>query len=278
MAFFKSRQRDDEATAPSGPVESVEVLRKRAKHRLIGTVVLVLAGVIGFPLLVDKQPRPIAVDIPIEIPDKNKVKSLALPSVAPLTVPTTPTVASGILTVVKPTVTAPAAVPSVAPKPEPKAEAKPIEKIAGKEPVKVAPKETPKEVAKPVVKEIAKTPEKPPEKAAEKPLAKPADKPSPDSAARAQALLDGKEPPSTSTPATEDRLVVQVGAFADAAKAREARLKLERAGLKTYTQEVQTKDGLRIRVRVGPFGSRADADKAADKIRKLDLSAAILTL
>lgn len=71
---------------------------------------------------------------------------------------------------------------------------------------------------------------------------------------------------------------MQVGAFADAAKAREARLKLERAGLKTYTQEVQTKDGLRIRVRVGPFGSRADADKAADKIRKLDLSAAILTL
>lgn len=250
MAFFKFRQRDDEATAPSGPVESVEVLRKRAKHRLIGTVVLVLAGVIGFPLLVDKQPRPIAVDIPIEIPDKNKVKPLALPSVAPLAVPTTPSVASGILTESKPPVTAPVVVPPVAPKSEPKVE------------------------TKTVVKEIAKTPEKAPEK----PLAKATEKPGPDSAARAQALLDGKESPPVTAPAAEDRLVVQVGAFADPAKAREARLKLERAGLKTYTQEVQTKDGLRIRVRVGPFGSRADADKAADKIKRLDLSASILTL
>ena len=43
-------------------------MRKRARHRLIGAGVLVLIGVIGFPLLFDTQPRPIAVDIPIEIP------------------------------------------------------------------------------------------------------------------------------------------------------------------------------------------------------------------
>ena len=48
-------------------------MRQRAKHRLIGAAVLVLIGVIGFPLLFDKQPRPIAVDTPIDIPDKNKV-------------------------------------------------------------------------------------------------------------------------------------------------------------------------------------------------------------
>jgi DedD protein len=265
MAIFKFFQRDTETIAPSGPLESVEVLRKRAKHRLIGTVVLVLAGVIGFPLLVDKQPRPIAVDIPIEIPDKNKVKPLALPTVAPQAAATASTPAIGAVVEMKPAVAPPVVAPVVAPlvapvvsKPEPKVEAK-VE-------------------AKPVVKELAKTPEKASERSPEKPLAKPAEKTSPDSAARAQALLDGKEPPSTPSPAAEDRLVVQVGAFADAAKAREARLKLERAGLKTYTQEVQTKDGLRIRVRVGPFGSRADADKAADKIKKLDLSAAILTL
>jgi DedD protein len=72
--------------------------------------------------------------------------------------------------------------------------------------------------------------------------------------------------------------VVQVGAFADADKARETRLKVERAGLKTYTHEAQTKDGKRIRVRVGPFGTRAEADKAADKVKGLDLPAAILSL
>ena len=72
--------------------------------------------------------------------------------------------------------------------------------------------------------------------------------------------------------------MVQVGAFADPDKAREARARLERAGLKTYTHVAETKAGKRIRVRVGPFPSRADADKAASKIKGLDLPAAILTL
>ena len=72
--------------------------------------------------------------------------------------------------------------------------------------------------------------------------------------------------------------MVQVGAYADPAKAREARLKVEHAGMKTYTQEVQTKDGSRIRVRVGPFAGRAEADKAAAKIKKLNLAAAVLSL
>jgi len=73
-------------------------------------------------------------------------------------------------------------------------------------------------------------------------------------------------------------MIVQVGAFADADKAKEVRQKLERAGLKTYTQVAQTKDGERTRVRVGPFASKADAEKAAGKIKSLDLPAAILTL
>ncbi len=55
-------------------------------------------------------------------------------------------------------------------------------------------------------------------------------------------------------------------------------MKLERAGLKTYTQAVETRDGKRIRVRVGPFTGRAEADKAASRIKGLDLPAAILTL
>jgi DedD protein len=89
-------------------------------------------------------------------------------------------------------------------------------------------------------------------------------------------LLEGK--PAKTVAAAEGRFVVQVGAFADQTKAREARLKVERAGLKTYTNVAETKDGKRIRVRVGPFGTRAEADKAAGKIKGLDLPAAILTL
>ena len=52
----------------------------------------------------------------------------------------------------------------------------------------------------------------------------------------------------------------------------------EKAGLKTYTQVADTKDGKRIRVRVGPYTTKAEADKAASKIKTLDLPAAVLTL
>jgi DedD protein len=111
-------------------------------------------------------------------------------------------------------------------------------------------------------------------------------------ASRAQALLDGKDSPAKvvkvdapKAPATqppvavpEGRFIVQVGAYADNAHAHEVRLKLEHVGLKTYAQAVDTKDGKRIRVRVGPFTTKAEADKAAEKIKKLNLPAALLTL
>jgi DedD protein len=111
-----------------------------------------------------------------------------------------------------------------------------------------------------------------------KPEPKPEAKPEPKAveSAKAQALLEGKPVPVAT--AAEGRFVVQVGAFSDVTKARETRLRVERAGLKTYTNVAETKDGRRIRVRVGPFANRAEADKAADKIKGLDLPAAILTL
>ena len=80
MAFFKFRKGGDESVATSRQPESIEAMRRHAKHRLIGAAVLVLIGVIGFPLLFDTQPRPIAVDIPIEIPDRNKARPLAVPA------------------------------------------------------------------------------------------------------------------------------------------------------------------------------------------------------
>jgi hypothetical protein len=66
--------------------------------------------------------------------------------------------------------------------------------------------------------------------------------------------------------------VVQVGAFADADKARETRLKVERAGLKTYTHVAETKEGKRIRVRVGPLCEQGRGrPRHAEKIKGLDL-------
>ena len=249
MAFFKFRTAGEGGSAPRQP-ETVEAMRRRARHRLIGATVLVLAGVVGFPLLFDTQPRPIPVDIPIEIPDRNKA--------APLPVPA------------RPAPSAPVASGKVSP-------AAGVAGTAGVAPVPVAP--APKAEAPapaPPKTEVAATPRpepKPETKPESKPAATKAEPPA--DATRAKALLEGK--PAAEAEA-DGRFVVQVGAFADPDKAREARARLERAGLKTYTHVAETKAGKRIRVRVGPFPSRADADKAASKIKGLDMPAAILTL
>ena len=69
MSFFNLRRggqssKVNKAKAGSNAAsESVDIVRKRAKHRLIGAAVLVLIGVVGFPLLFDSQPRPVPVDI-----------------------------------------------------------------------------------------------------------------------------------------------------------------------------------------------------------------------
>ena len=59
----------------------------------------------------------------------------------------------------------------------------------------------------------------------------------------------------------------------------EGRRKVERAGWRTFTQSGDGKGGkATTRVRVGPFSSREEADKAAAKVRKLDLPAAVLRI
>jgi DedD protein len=245
MAFFKFRKGGSESAGNRQPPESIEAMRKRARHRLIGAGVLVLLGVVGFPLLFDTQPRPIAVDIPIEIPDRNKVKPLPLP--------------------VQPVTPAPAAAGPVSGDGQPKeASTSAPAKVAAAEPAKVQPQPAPKADARPEPK------------AEPKPEPKLAAK-SADDGAKARALLEGQAA-QVAAATVEGRFVVQVGAFADPTKVREVRQKVEHAGLKTYTNVAETKEGKRIRVRVGPFGSRAEADKAAEKLKGLDLPAAILTL
>jgi DedD protein len=240
MAFFKSRKGGDEPQVAARQAESFEAMRRRAKHRLIGASVLVVVGVVGFPLLFDTQPRPISVDIPIEIPDRDKVKPLAVPAPTPAV----PTISKA------PAAQTPASTGPVAAAPVPASAPAAVASVAKAEPM--APKPEPKAQAKIETKPA-------------------------DDGAKAQALLEDK-PLATTPVIAEGRFVVQVGSFSDNTKAREARQKLEHAGMKTYTQVVD-KDGKRlIRVRVGPFETRAEAEKAAQRVKGMDLQAAILTL
>lgn len=232
------------------------MVRQRARHRLIGAAVLVLLGVVGFSLLLDTEPRPLPVDIPIVIPAKaapSAAKPAAAP--APATEPVPAAAAAGVaakdsLGPREEVVSAPPKAASVesSPRPETKTETKTETRVEAKPDTKAELKSVPAKVAA-----------------------------SPTDGDRARALLEGRN--TDDKPAAgNQRIVVQVGAFADAARAREARLKLERAGLKTYTHVAETAEGKRIRVRVGPFATKAEADKAAARVKALGLPAAILTL
>jgi len=244
--MFKSRSGSQGNPAPRAP-QSIEAVRRRARQRLIGAAVLVALGVLGFPLLFDTQPRPISVDIPIEIPAKNPVATLkTAKTAAPGSSPAAPTESR------QPTAVADAAVTT---NDSLSAREEVVEAVRpSAAPVKQEPKPKPEPTAKPAVPATDTT------------------KPTAAEAARAKALLEGKPADAA------ERIVVQVGAFADAARAREVRLTLERAGLKTYTHVAETPEGQRIRVRVGPFASRAEAERAAARVKALGLPAAILTL
>ncbi|RZT98130.1 SPOR domain-containing protein [Rivibacter subsaxonicus] len=247
LSFFKRKPATDQGSA-----EDVQRARTRARQRLIGAAVLVALAVIGLPLLLDTAPRPVAADLPIEIPRKEAVPPLVAPNA---TAPRAATPAA------RATASAPSAGAddaAVAKAAAARAELPPESREVAPSPPKPAAKDEPKPAAKPVVKDEPKA------------AAKPA--PSSDGA-RAASLLAGNE-----VAAGEGRYVVQVGAFAESAGAREARAKVEKLGLKTYTQVVETKEGKRIRVRVGPYAARADADKAAAQLRASGLGAAVLTL
>ena len=264
MAFFKFRfpgqaaadAAPTEAAIPA-PNENIDIVRRRARHRLIGSVVLVLIAVVGFPLLFDTQPRPVAVDTPIVIPDRQTAAPLA-------TAPAVQAPAKPLLPDAKP-LPAQAGLDAreqvVLPPPH-----EPVAKSA--EPKIVEPKSIEAKAIEPKSAETQQVPAK----IAKQETVVPA-KPK-DDGSKAKSLLDGKD----AVPGAE-RLVIQVGAFADASKVREVRKKLEQAGLTTYTQAIDGKDGKQTtRVRVGPFGSREEADKVAERIRKLELSPVVLRI
>ncbi|MBK6295259.1 MAG: SPOR domain-containing protein [Rhodoferax sp.] len=83
-------------------------------------------------------------------------------------------------------------------------------------------------------------------------------------------------PTKTEVTVAEFRFALQVGAFANEANARKAQAKLQAAGFKAYLEELETSQGKRIRVRVGPFATRDEAEKAAPLINELDLPALLV--
>ena len=80
--------------------------------------------------------------------------------------------------------------------------------------------------------------------------------------------------PGADFPAT-GRFVVQVGAFVEDGKVAAVRRQLSAAGLNNYTQVVKINGKDVTRVRMGPFSTRKEMDRVADKVRSLGLPVSV---
>lgn len=68
---------------------------------------------------------------------------------------------------------------------------------------------------------------------------------------------------------------INVGLFAEEANARKTQARLLNEGLPAFRQALDSAKGRRIRVRVGPYDTRAQADAAAESIRAMALEAVV---
>lgn len=260
-------------------VDPVLPEKKRARRRLVGAVALVLAVVIVLPMILDSEPKPLADDIAIQIPSRDtqaasasagaaaSVNSSGLDKQEEIVDPvsSTPPAAAAAK---PPAVTAPAAT------------APPAAAVKPAAPDSLAVVTPPMPAPKPVAPVTAPKPETKPKPEA-KPKAEAKPKPEPaadknDDSARALAILDGHSDAAPAPEKKPGKFVLQVAALASQDKVNELQGKLKEAGIHSYTQKVPTAAGERIRIRVGPFSSKEEAEKARAKLAKLGLNGSLI--
>lgn len=213
-------------------------LKRRARRRLIGAIVLVTAIVVVLPMVLDSEPRPARQEVSVQIPSPES--GVFTSKVVPLPAAPDSRTASKALEV-KPPAKPPAEEKKLAAAPPP---------AAGVAPTPI--QETPKETSVPQAGPEAVKPAKP----------APAARPRP--AKRAAKPAAGK-------------FVVQVIALADAAKAKGMQQQIAAAGVQSYTEVVKTAKGDVTRVRAGPFATRAAAEKAREQLKALGMNGNITT-
>lgn len=69
--------------------------------------------------------------------------------------------------------------------------------------------------------------------------------------------------------------VVQLGAFSDPIKVKQQQQNLILHGINTYTENLHTDKGEVVRVRVGPFRTRGEAEEMREKLKKLGLDGVV---
>ncbi|EXI79471.1 MAG: cell division protein DedD [Candidatus Accumulibacter appositus] len=212
-------------------------LKKKARRRLVGAVAIAGLAAVVLPMVMDEEPKQPVQDIQIRIPGQEQQ-------------PFDPA--------------------------ELAARSSPAAVAAGGGGEQEAP-EGAASVAEPAEKaeeERAKT--KAVEPAAKSPPKKAEQPPSPP----APAIVKKPDPPPPPPPppppvASDGQYVILVGAFADPANVKKLLARIDRSGVPTYTEILNSPAGKRTRVRAGPFPNREAAEKALDKLKKIGVGGVV---
>jgi DedD protein len=223
---------------------NVDELRRRARRRLIGAIVLALGAAVIVPMLLESDPKPLGDDVAVKIPpvdDGKFINQLNAPqgkSEAPS----------------NPAKDARKDTPPQTDSPAHKSVAD-AEKSVVAPPMKISKYDTSISPASPAPPPVAAAP------AAVAPET---------SAAKSEAKPQSAAPPDTamaSTQSVREGFAVQLAAYSDDKGANALASRLKRSGYPAYTEPLKTSRGTLWRVRVGPYPSRDAATGVRDKLK-----------
>jgi DedD protein len=223
------------------PVSDEELqLKKRARRRLVGAIVLVTAVAVVLPMVLDSGPKPVTQNVEIQIPSPDsgefKPKTAAVAPSAPA---------------------APATVPGTPIRGMPATPAGDRSATAAKDSAPKGTSEAPAAAAKaPAASQVAEA----------------------DTAAKAAAKDEKAAPKETPKAAasTSGTYVVQVAALADAARVKQLQKQMSAVGVKAYTEAISTKSGEITRVRAGPYATKEAAESARSQLKKAGLDGKVV--
>jgi DedD protein len=264
------------------PDLAVDELKRRARRRLVGAVVLALAAAVILPLLLESDPKPLGSDVSIQIPpiDNSKfVTPLSPAKDAPVkALPDARSDAKGNEkggastdgksdAIASPQAAAPVT-PASAQRGLVEAEQRVLGQGSTAKATATAPPISDTKAAAPGA--VSTT----------TPLASSDIKAAPDARPAPTAALDANAPSEKAQAVAEAKSAspaagaagafqIQLAALSDVKAAGELAKKVKASGFAVRTEEVPTRKGTVQRVRVGPFATRAAADTALAKLKSL---------
>ncbi|MEO8565348.1 MAG: SPOR domain-containing protein [Betaproteobacteria bacterium] len=227
------------ATRPEIADPAVDELKRRARRRLVGAVVLALAAAVLLPMLLESDPKPLGNDVSIQIPPIDQGKFVT---------PLSPDKSAESKAATAPPAAPAASAGSAAPAPERRLAAA-EQRVLGQ----------PGPSRAPAIMSSAPEAMRP-----QSPAVAPA--------GGAPAAKAGAEPASAT-----GTLFVQVAALADSQAAADLAAKLLASGFPARVEPVATRQGPVQRVRVGGYPSREAADVALANIKAAGYGHAIIT-